>query len=103
MILQPDGPSFSLQGRHLTWQGWSLRIGFTPQEGLVLHMLAFNDRHKDLAGGPMVRPVMYRLSFAEMVVPYGDPLYPHYKKNAFDGGEDGERDTQHTWNTHTHT
>ena len=24
-----------------------------------------------------------------MVVPYGDPAYPHYKKNAFDGGEDG--------------
>jgi len=25
-----------------------------------------------------------------MVVPYGDPAYPHYKKNAFDGGEDGK-------------
>jgi primary-amine oxidase len=35
------------------------------------------------------RPVAYRLSFAEMVVPYGDPKAPHYLKNAFDGGEDG--------------
>jgi primary-amine oxidase len=33
--------------------------------------------------------VLYRLSFAEMVVPYADPAFPHYKKNAFDGGEDG--------------
>jgi primary-amine oxidase len=36
-----------------------------------------------------LRPVLYRVSFAEMVVPYGDPAYPHYKKNAFDAGEDG--------------
>lgn len=25
----------------------------------------------------------------EMVVPYGDPNEPHYRKNAFDAGEDG--------------
>lgn len=24
-----------------------------------------------------------------MVVPYGDPNDPHYRKNAFDAGEDG--------------
>ena len=30
-----------------------------------------------------------RLSFVEMVVPYGDPNAPHYRKNAFDAGEDG--------------
>ncbi|RWW23111.1 hypothetical protein GW17_00012657 [Ensete ventricosum] len=29
------------------------------------------------------------LSFVEMVVPYGDPNEPHYRKNAFDAGEDG--------------
>lgn len=31
----------------------------------------------------------HRLSFVEMVVPYGDPNNPHYRKNAFDAGEDG--------------
>ena len=31
----------------------------------------------------------HRLSFVEMVVPYGDPNDPHYRKNAFDAGEDG--------------
>ena len=31
----------------------------------------------------------HRLSFVEMVVPYGDPNEPHYRKNAFDAGEDG--------------
>ena len=73
-----------------------MRIGFTNQEGLVLQMLGFNDKHKDPAFGPMLRPVLYRLSFAEMVVPYGDPAFPHYKKNAFDGGEDGLGSNAHS-------
>ena len=30
-----------------------------------------------------------RVSFVEMVVPYGDPGEPHCRKNAFDAGEDG--------------
>ncbi|KAM3568953.1 hypothetical protein VYU27_008935, partial [Nannochloropsis oceanica] len=87
IVVQPDGPSFSLRGNHLYWQNWSLRLGFTAQEGLVLQMVGFNDTLK--AAGGLVRPILYRLSFAEMVVPYGDPAYPHYKKNAFDAGEDG--------------
>ena len=28
-------------------------------------------------------------SYAEMVVPYGDPRTPHFRKCAFDAGEDG--------------
>lgn len=35
---------------------------------------------KPVNTGGLLRPVLYRLSFAEMVVPYGDPAYPHYKK-----------------------
>lgn len=31
----------------------------------------------------------HRLSFVEMAVPYGDPREPHYRKKAFDTGEDG--------------
>jgi hypothetical protein len=31
-----------------------------------------------------VRPIMYRLSLAEMVVPYGAPESPHARKFAFD-------------------
>ncbi|KAJ8748075.1 hypothetical protein K2173_012235 [Erythroxylum novogranatense] len=33
------------------------------------------------------RPVAHRISFVEMVVPYGDPNDPHYRKNAFDAGK----------------
>ena len=64
------------------WQ-WNFRIGFTPREGLVIHSVAYVD------GSRGRRPIAHRLSFVEMVVPYGDPNDPHYRKNAFDAGEDG--------------
>ena len=35
------------------------------------------------------RPLLHRMAFSEMVVPYGDPRAPHSMKNAFDAGEDG--------------
>jgi primary-amine oxidase len=81
-ITQPDGPGFTLEGRVLRWQRWELHVGFTPREGLVLHRVGYED-------GGRLRPVMYRASLSEMVVPYGDPSPVHYFKNAFDGGENG--------------
>src|SRR5258705_463913 len=29
-ITQPEGPSFTLDGHHLTWQRWSLRLSMDP-------------------------------------------------------------------------
>ncbi|KAG2243188.1 hypothetical protein Bca52824_094966 [Brassica carinata] len=52
---------------------WNFRIGFTPREGLVIHSVAYVDGSRG----------------SKMVVPYGDPNEPHYRKNAFDAGEDG--------------
>ncbi|KAG5522962.1 hypothetical protein RHGRI_034943 [Rhododendron griersonianum] len=82
-IIQPEGPSFRVNGHYVEWQKWNFRIGFTPREGLVIHSIAYVD------GSRGRRPVAHRLSFVEMVVPYGDPNEPHYRKNAFDAGEDG--------------
>jgi primary-amine oxidase len=77
-ITQPAGVSFALEGHALTWQKWSLRLGFNHREGLVLHSLAF-------AG----RAVAHRISLAEMVVPYRDPSPDHYRRTAYDIGEWG--------------
>ena len=77
-ITQPDGPSFTLDGHALAWQGWTLDVGFSPREGLVLHRIAY-------AG----RPVCHRASIAELVIPYGDPNPTVHFKNAFDIGEYG--------------
>ncbi|MED6109100.1 hypothetical protein PIB30_030533 [Stylosanthes scabra] len=82
-IVQPEGPSFRVKGHFIQWQKWNFRIGFTPREGLVIYSVAYID------GSRGRRPVAHRLSFVEMVVPYGDPNDPHYRKNAFDAGEDG--------------
>lgn len=79
-ITQPDGPSFSVDGHEVSWQRWRLRLGFTPREGLVLHTVGWQD-------GERLRPVLYRASCSEMVVPYGDPTPTHRRKNAFDVGE----------------
>ena len=81
-IVQPDGPSFMLDGHHLTWQKWDVRLGFTAREGLVLHQLGY------LQDGRL-RPIIYRASLSEMFVPYGDPSPTHYRKMVLDEGEYG--------------
>lgn len=65
------------------WNFWNFWVGFTPREGLVIHFVAYDD------GSRGQRSVFQRLSFVEMVVPYGDPNEPHYRKNVFDAREDG--------------
>ena len=79
-ITQPEGPSFTVHGHEVAWQNWRFRLGFTPREGLVFHTVSYED-------GGRRRPVLYRASLAEMVVPYGDPRPAHRRKNAFDAGE----------------
>lgn len=81
-IVQPEGPSFTVDGWKVEWQNWNFRVGFTPREGLVLHELGIKD-------GGKIRPVIFRASVTEMVVPYADPSANHYWKSAFDAGEYG--------------
>ncbi|KAJ3821709.1 copper amine oxidase, partial [Lentinula raphanica] len=81
-ILQPEGVSFKMNGNELEWQNWKMHIAFSHREGVVLSTVTYNDHGE-------IRPIIYRLSLAEMVVPYGAPEYPHPRKFAFDSGEYG--------------
>ncbi len=81
-ILQPEGPSFDVDGYRVRWQNWSFVIGFNAREGLTLHDLRYQDSGRD-------RSILYRASLTEMVVPYGDPQPTQRRKNAFDVGEYG--------------
>lgn len=81
-IVQPEGPSFTVDGWQVEWQNWRFRVGFTPREGLVLHELGMKDQG-------VFRPILFRASVTEMVVPYADPSANHYWKSAFDAGEYG--------------
>jgi primary-amine oxidase len=82
VITQPEGPSYSLNGNHISWQNWEFVIGFNAREGLTIHDLRYMDQGRK-------RPVLYRASLTEMVVPYGDPQPQQVRKNAFDVGEYG--------------
>ena len=81
-IIQPEGPGFCLDGNQLSWQNWKFVIGFNAREGLTIHHLRYTDRGRE-------RPILYRASLTEMVVPYGDPRPTQARKNAFDVGEYG--------------
>lgn len=83
-ITQPEGVSFTVHGREVKWQNWSVHIGFNYREGIVLNNITYYDKVEQ-----KVRPIFYRLSLAEMVVPYGNPEHPHHRKHAFDLGEYG--------------
>ena len=73
---QPEGRSFTIEGNRVRWAKWDLRIGFNEREGLTLHQVSFDGR-----------PIVYRASVAEMVVPYADPSPVRFWQNYFDNGE----------------
>ena len=79
-ITQPDGPGFTVDGHQVIWANWKLRVGFTPKEGLVLHTLEIKDDDN-------FRPVVYRASLSELVVPYAETIDDHYMNHSFDLGE----------------
>ncbi len=81
-ISQPDGPSFEIDGNVIRWQNWSFRLSFNYREGPVIHQVKYADQGVD-------RDIAYRMSFAEMVVPYRDAGFDHYRRTAFDIGEWG--------------
>ena len=75
-IVQPEGPSFRVEGGFVRWQKWTVRVGFNYREGVVLHNVKYDGR-----------PVLWRASLVEMAVPYGDPHETFTRKCAFDVGD----------------
>lgn len=54
-----------------------ISLAFSHREGIALSTVTYNDKGE-------IRPIFYRLSLAEMVVPYAAPEHPHPRKFAFD-------------------
>jgi primary-amine oxidase len=79
-VIQPDGPSWEVEGNKVEWLDWEMRIGWNAREGLVFHNVSFDDDGES-------RRILHRASACEMAVPYGDPDPNHSWKNAFDIGE----------------
>ena len=78
----PEGTNFQIDGNVVIWNRWRFHFQMHPREGLVLNDLCYQD------GGEW-RPILYRGSLSEMVVPYGDSASNWHWRNAFDLGEYG--------------
>ena len=75
-IIQPEGPSFTVEGHNIKWQNWDLRISMHPVHALVLHDVKFHDRD-----------ILYRASLSDMVVPYTSDNMMHHWKHVLDASE----------------
>ncbi len=82
LLTQPKGASYQVSGQEIRWQKWRFRYAMHPREGLVLYTVNYDDNGK-------LRPVLYRASLSEMLVPYGDPDVNWRWRAAFDVGEYG--------------
>ena len=85
-VTQPEGVSFTVDGTELKWQNWTMRLGFNHREGPVIYQVTYDDH---VNGRGTTRDIAYRMSFTEMVVPYRDTSFDHYRRTAFDIGEWG--------------
>ncbi|KAE8152064.1 copper amine oxidase [Aspergillus avenaceus] len=84
-VVQPEGPSFQIDGRHVTWQKWTFHMGWNVREGPILNNVFYDGRS-----------LFHRVSMSEMTVPYGDPRSPYHRKQAFDLGDSGFGITSNT-------
>ena len=80
VVQQPDGPSFTLDGRNVSWQGWHFRVDWSPREGLVLDRVGYEQ-------SGVVRSIINRMSLSEIYVPYALPDANWSWRSAFDIGE----------------
>jgi len=80
--VQPEGPSWSVDGHTVSWQNWTIRVGFNHREGLVLYNIRYDDDGDE-------RMILRRASWPEVVTAYNDPDPDHDWKTPFDVGEYG--------------
>jgi primary-amine oxidase len=80
VVEQPNGPSFTLDGRDVSWQGWHFRVDWSPREGLALDRIGYEQNG-------VLRSIINRLSLSEIYVPYAIPDPNWSWRSAFDIGE----------------
>ncbi|PIN08183.1 Copper amine oxidase [Handroanthus impetiginosus] len=83
-ILQPDGPSFTLDGNHVRWANWDFHLALDMRVGPVISLASIYDHEMRKH-----RRVMYRGYISEMFVPYQDMGDEWYTKTFLDAGEFG--------------
>ncbi|KAK4389908.1 Primary amine oxidase [Sesamum angolense] len=83
-MLQPDGPSFTIDGNNVRWANWDFHLAFDMRVGPVISLASIYDH--DMR---KYRRVMYRGYASEMFVPYQDLSEEWYFRTFLDAGEFG--------------
>ncbi len=78
-MVQPLGPSYTVEGQQVSWQNWKFHFRVDPRRGVVLSLVTYTDGGKD-------RSVMYQGSLSELFVPYMNADDPWNYQGFFDLG-----------------
>lgn len=79
MMVQPDGPSYTLDGQQVSWQNWKFQFRVDARRGVVVSRVRYADGGRD-------RSIMYQGSLSELFVPYMDANAPWNYQGFFDLG-----------------